>query len=178
MTDALPHTALERARYGRRLGTGDRFVGFWLQLAIEGRNYPLSRDARPARRIVRRFYDKDAKAALAEAGVPAVHAQLVEAAQLYWGTCLKDSQYSSTMFGMKRLDDDHLRAKIADDFAMIGDVLCASGALQGDAAELPRLLLRGLLLAVPDLHGELRISLVRRPSVAPLVSDLLDAAAS
>ena len=133
-----PRTALERARFGRRLGTGDRFVGFWLELAVAGRNASLGGDRRNVARTIRGFV-KDTRAAVDEAGVAALHAELRDAAQLYWGSCLTDPQYSSTLFGLKRLDDAELRGKIALEFAQAARLMIDSGALDGPAADLPGL---------------------------------------
>ncbi len=125
-----PRTALERARFGRRLGTGDRFVGFWLELAVAGRNASLGGDRRNVARTIRAFF-KGTRAAVDEAGVDALHAELRDAAQLYWGSCLTDPQYSSTLFGLKRLDDAELRGKIALEYAQ-------AARLMVDSARSPR----------------------------------------
>lgn len=170
---AEPRTALERARFGRKLGTGDRFVGLWLALSVEGRNYPLNRDARSTRRILKRFFGKEAKAALDEAGLEAVHEELRDAAQLFWGTCLTDPQYSSTLFGMKRLDDAQLKGKIADEYAITAQVMVDSRALTGPAEAMPALLLDGLLLALPGLEDSIASAVVKRPAVAALIADRL-----
>lgn len=172
MADDATHTALERARFGRRLGSGDRFVGFWLELSVAGRNAPISNGSKGVAKTVKKLL-KDTSAAFDEAGEEAVLAELRDAAQLYWGTCLTDPQYSSTLFGMKRLQDAELRGKLAAEFAATSQVMVESAALTGVAAQLPRLFLDGLLLAVPGLESQVQEALAKKPAVAALVADRL-----
>lgn len=167
-----PRTALERARFGRRLGTGDRFVGFWLELAVAGRNASLGGDRRNVARTIRAFF-KGTRAAVDEAGVDALHAELRDAAQLYWGSCLTDPQYSSTLFGLKRLDDAELRGKIALEYAQAARLMVDSGALLGPAADLPGLYLDGLLLAAPGLQDQVRAVVSRFAEVEAAIADRL-----
>lgn len=160
---SAPRNALELARFGARRGQGDKFVGFWLELAIEARNYPRVRDARAARRVVERFY-RGIGAAIEEAGVEALNSELRDASGLYWNSCLTDSQYSSTLFGMKRLSVEELRGKAANEAAELIGLLADTGVLSGPSAGLPGLVVDGFLTAFPEASAELRAAVERRPS--------------
>lgn len=155
MTDEAPramHPALELARYGKK-HNGDRFVGFWLALVIEGRQYGLRSDVRQTRRIVEKFFlGKDVKAALGSAGQDALFEELRDAARVYYGSCLVDPQYSSTLWRTNRIEPEKLRNKMARDTAVTLAVLADSGVLKGIARTLPVLLTDGLLRTLAP-HG-------------------------
>lgn len=173
MADTPPLTALERARYGPRRGTGDRFVGFWLELAIEARNYSRGRDARAARRVVERLY-RGAHQAIEESGASALDDELRDASAIYWTSCLTDPQYSSTLFGMKRLTGEELRGKAANEAAELVLLLVDTGARPARAAILPELVIDGFLTAFPEATPELRSALLKRPRAAAAAGPILD----
>ncbi|AQP45609.1 DUF6553 family protein [Tessaracoccus flavus] len=105
-----PHPALRLARHGKN-DDGDRFVGLWVEVMVAGRQ------GSDARRVVKHFFRGDVAAALDSAGPGAFAVELRDAARIYVASCLTDPQYTSTMFGMKRLADDDVRAKIANETA-------------------------------------------------------------
>ncbi len=149
--------ALELARYGKK-HDGDRFVGFWLALVIEGRQYGLRSDTRATRRIVQRFFSgRDVAAALDTAGALAVHEQLRDAASVYYNSCLIDPQYSSTLWRTNRIEPERLRGKMARDTANTLGLLADSGVLVGGAKQLPTLLTDGLLRSLAP-HGAEELS--------------------
>ncbi len=159
------HPALELARYGKK-HDGDRFVGFWLGLVVESRQYALRSDARPMRRILDRFFSgREVVAALAAVGPAALYEQLLDAATVYHTSCITDPQYSSTMWRTNRMDPEQLRGKMARDTANTLGLLADSGALVGLARPLPTLLTDGLLNALAP-HGadELGRAVARNPS--------------
>lgn len=146
------HPDLELARYGKK-HSGDRFVGFWLALVIEGRQYGLRSDVRQTRRIVEKFFrGADVRTALGTAGQDALFEELRDAARVYFESCLVDPQYSSTLWRTNRIEPEKLRGKMARDTAVTLAILCDSGVLTGIATTLPVLLTDGLLRALAP-HG-------------------------
>lgn len=164
---------LERARYGSKPGTGDRFLGFWLELVIEGRGYGRLGDARRARKTIVKFVKATAPA-LAEAGAVAYFGELRDAARLYFDTTLNDPAYASTLFGLKRISNDELLGKIANEAASALAVMVDSNLETDTARQFPRLFVEGYLEALPDGAERLRRALTRRPNAADAVGHLLD----
>ena len=161
------HPSLELVRYGKK-HDGDRFVGFWLLLATQARRLLGRPDARQTRRSVEQFFaSREMKRAIESAGLVAVHEQLLDAAAVYFGTCLTDSQYSTTMWRTNRLEPEKLRGKMAKDTADILGLLEDSGALHGAAQQLPAILTDALLRSLAP-HGaeELSRAVAGNPSAA------------
>lgn len=159
------HPDLKIARYGRK-NDGDRFVGFWLALVMEGRQKRLRSADRKVCRILDRFWaGHDVQAALATAGVVAFNEQLQDAAAVYFTTCLTDPQYSNTLLRTNRIEPEKLRDKMARDAADTLAVLAESGGLSGHAVQLPALLTDGFLDALaPQGAQELGRAISRNPS--------------
>lgn len=158
-----PH--LEVARYGRK-HDGDRFVGFWLALVVEGRQNRVRLDVRQTRRVVERFFSgRDVRAAVASAGAEAVEDQLRDAAAVYFNSCLTDPQYANTLWRMNRIEPGKLRDKMARDAVNALALMSDAGVLQGAARHLPILLTDGFLRAVAP-HGaqELGDAVAKNPS--------------
>lgn len=164
---------LDRARYGTKPRRGDHFLGFWLTLVIEGRGYGRLSDARRARKTIEKFV-RDTEPALAEAGPEAYFGALRDAARIYFETTLTDPAYSSTMFGLKRLSLDELRAKIATEAASTLSVTVDSHLETNTARQLPQLWVEGYLEALPEGAGSLRAALAKRQSAAEAVGHLLE----
>lgn len=159
------HPDLEAARYGPKRD-GDRFVGLWLNLAIEARHERLRPVSVRTRRLLERFWSgREVQAALAAVGTRAFNEQLRDAAEVYFTSCLTDPQYSSTMWRMNRIEPDKLRDRMARDTANMMALLADSGALTGEASQLPALLTDGLLRVLAP-HGaeELAAAVARNPS--------------
>ena len=159
------HPVLELARYGKK-HDGDRFVGFWLALVIEGRQYGLRSDTRQTRRIVERFFKgREVAAALQTAGLETLYEQLRDAARVYYASCLTDPHYSSTLWRTNRIEPERLRGKMAQDTAHTLALLADSGALTGVAQSLPALLTDGYLRSLAP-HGaeELGRAVAQNPS--------------
>lgn len=160
---------LRRARYGRR-DDGDRFLGFWLGLMVDGRQHRLTPSLTRLRRGIEGFYaGRDVRAATAAAGQEAVDAQLRDAAAVYFQTCLTDPNYSSLVWGMNRLQPEQLRAKAARDAAGTLAAIVESRGATGAAAALPGLLVDGFL----EVFGEpgrdaLRDAVAKSASLANL----------
>ncbi|AQP48192.1 hypothetical protein BW730_12465 [Tessaracoccus aquimaris] len=164
---------LERARYGTKPGKADHFLGFWLSLVIEGRGYVRASDARRARKTIDAFV-ADTAPALAEAGPEAYFGELLDAARLYFGTTLTDPAYSSTLFGLKRISNEELHGKIANEAASALQVIIDSNLETDTARRLPQLWVEGYLEAIPNGADELRRALAKRPSAFDAVGHLLD----
>lgn len=159
------HPDMEIARYGKR-HDGDRFVGFWLALVIEGRQYGLRSDTRQTRRIVDRFFKgREVVAALDAVGSDALYEQLRDAARVYYASCLTDPHYSSTLWRTNRIEPERLRQKMARDTANTLGLLSDSRVLVGLARPLPVLLTDGLLRSLAP-HGaeELGRAVSQNPS--------------
>lgn len=151
---------LTLARYGR-LRDGDRFVGLWVELMV------AARQASDGRRIVKSFFRGDVARAVDTAGQQVVADELRDAARLYFASCLTDPQYTSTMFGMKRLPDEEIRGKIANETASALATLAASGTVDGAASALPGALIDGYVDALgPDSEADLRAAAARHPAAA------------
>ncbi|HMQ66295.1 MAG TPA: hypothetical protein PJ992_08395 [Arachnia sp.] len=152
---------------------GDRFLGFWLGLSVEGRAGGISSGERGARRIIDAFLCEHGKTVDA-VGEEAFFDELRDAAERYWATCIDDSAYGSTLFGMKRLPKDELAGKMANDAAATLAVIVGSRAKSAGAARLPRAMIDGYLGAVPQGQPTLRAALAKRPKVLAEVGHLLD----
>ena len=168
MDDRQPeslHPAVELARYGKK-HDGDRFVGFWLALVIEGRQYGLRSDTRQTRRVIDRFFSgREVAAALEAVGVETLYEQLRDAARVYYDSCLVDPQYSSTLWRTNRIEPEKLRGKMARDTAHTLGLLADSGALVGLARPLPTLLTDGLMRSLaPYGAEELARAVAQNPS--------------
>ena len=146
------------SRYGRN--NGDRFVGLWVELFV------AARQRGDARRILKGFFKGDVARAVEQAGSPAVIEQLHDAARIYVDSCLTDPQYSSTLFGMKRLPQEELRGKLANETAAVLGLL-AQAPLEGPAASVPDALVGGYFAALgPDAEEDLRAALEKHPAGA------------
>lgn len=162
MPDDALHPALDLARHGN--GNGDKFLGLWVALMVMARNGSDTR-----RTIVEFVSDRDVVAAVDAVGEGPVLEQLRDAAAVYFTTCLTDPQYSSTMFGMKRLSVDQIHAKAADEAAHTLRMMLDSQALDGVAAGLPDALVGGFLDALaPQGEQPLRAALAKHPALAHL----------
>ncbi len=157
MTEAQPpalHPDLERARYGKN-HDGDRFVGFWLELITQARQYRGRADARQARRTLERFWARpEVRRAVESVGVSAVHEQLLDAAAVYYSTCLTDPQYSSTLWRTNRIEPQKLRMKMAKETAGTLALMADSEGLTGTSQILPTLLTDGLLQTLAPYGAE------------------------
>ena len=163
MTDRQPlHPDLETARYGPK-GDGDRFVGLWLALVMQGRQRGSISTARQTRRILDRFYaGREVRAAVASLGQPVVDDQLRQAAAVYFHSCLVDPQYSNTLWRMNRIEPTKLRVRMAGDTADTLAIMAASGGLTGAARRLPALLIDGFLdTLAPEGAEELSRAIAR-----------------
>jgi len=160
---------LDRARYGTKATRADHFLGFWLALVIEGRGF----DPRRARRTIDRFV-KDTAPALAEAGPTAYFDALRDAAALYFETTLNDPGYASTLFGLKRISNDELHGKIANEAAAAISVMVDSNLETNTARQFPRLWLEGYLRVLPGDVELMRAALAKRTSASDAVMHLLD----
>lgn len=159
------HPDLVMARFGRKRD-GDRFVGFWLALVMEGRQYGLRANARQTRRIVDQFFaGNELQAAVEAVGQRAVNDQLRQAASVYYNSCLTDPQYANTMWRVNRLEPEKLREKMARDTVETLAMLAESGGLQGAASQLPALLTEGFLdTLAPQGAEELSRAIAKNPS--------------
>lgn len=154
MTDAL-----HLARFGRK-NDGDRFVGLWVELFVSARQQGN------AVRAVKRFFKGDVARAVDAVGIDAVAAGLRDAARIYFETCLTDPQYSSTLFGMKRLPQEEVTGKMAVETALVLGLLAHAG-LEGPARHLPSALIGGYTDALgPAAEADLRAALETRPAGA------------
>ena len=164
-TTPIPDAALERARYGKK-HDGDRFVGFWLALVMEGRQYGVRPNFRQTRKVVEHFLmGRDMQAATASAGQEAVNDQLRDGARVYFASCLTDPQYSNTLWRTNRIEPVKLRSKMARDAANTLALLADSDVLVAVAAQLPTLLTEGFLGALaPAGAEELSAAVAANPS--------------
>ena len=150
---------LEQARYGSE-HSGDRFVGFWLDLFVAARN------RRHARREITGLLGEDAGAAIEALGPEPVLAELRDAARVYVNSCLGDPSFGTTLFGFKRLGENEVRGRLATETVAALEVLAASG-LGGPAAALPDALIGGYRDALgPDSIDALRAAASQSPAVA------------
>lgn len=164
---------LDRARYGSTPGKADHFLGFWLNLVIEGRGYVRASDARRVRKTIDKFV-ADTAAAHSDAGPDAYFGALREAARLYFGTTLTDPAYSSTLFGLKRISNDELRNKIASEAASTLQVIVEANAATETAQRLPGLWIEAYLEAMPDAGDALRGAIAKRRGLGDSVNHLFD----
>lgn len=158
------HPDLEVARYGRK-HDGDRFVGFWLALMVEGRQHRVRSNTRETRRTLDRFYaGREVEAAFESVGPGAIYEQLRQAAAVYFTSCLTDPQYSNTLWRTNRIEPEKLREKMAGDTAATLAALAGSGGLVGWAVQLPILLTDGFLDALAPLGAEeLGMAIAKNP---------------
>ncbi|GAA4895150.1 hypothetical protein GCM10025789_10740 [Tessaracoccus lubricantis] len=164
------HPALALARYGKRR-SGDQFVGFWLALLVESGQ--LRPNERTVRRHVEKFeHDAAVVAAIREAGVDDVDAELADAARVYFASGLEDASYTSTLMRMRRLSAPQVRAKAARQVADTAAMILDSGI---DSRYVP-LLVRGYRAALAP-HGarELREAVADSPDLAAVITPILDA---
>lgn len=151
--------ALHLARYGKK-NDGDRFVGLWVELFVSARQQGN------AVRAVKRFFKGDVARAVESAGVDDVATALRDAARVYFETCLTDPQYSSTLFGMKRLPQEEVHGKMAVETALLLGLLAHAG-LEGPSETVPGALIGGYADALgPDAVTDLRAALETRPAGA------------
>ncbi|MFT3888117.1 MAG: hypothetical protein QM713_08155 [Arachnia sp.] len=162
---------LSRARY--LPGGGDRFLGLWLNLTVEGRAAGKGADGRGARRVIDRFLREHATT-IGTVGEDAFFDELRDASERYWTTCLDDTSYGTTMFGLKRLPKDELSGKMANDAASALAVIVNAKSKAQGAERLPRALIDGYLAALPHAHQDLRGALAKRPQTLAVVAHLLD----
>ena len=165
--ESSPADVLMRARYGAN-NDGDRFVGFWLALSTRAGQNTGRSDAQACRRTIEQFWKaRDVRAAVESAGLSGVNAELLDAAVVYFGTCLTDSQYSSTMWRTKRLEPEKLRSKMAKDTVDILALLEDSGVLRESTQGLPAILTDALLKTLAP-HGAEALSraVAENPSAA------------
>lgn len=163
---------LERARYGDN-GKADRFLGFWLTMAVEGREARRAEVKRARRTIV--AFLADTSDAFEEAGPQAYFDELRDAAVRYWGTTQSDPSYSSSLFGLQRLKPEALRAKVVGEASDTVALLIAADVERDTARQLPRLLIEALLVVLPDAKVELRAALSRHPAALEAVGYLTEA---
>ena len=104
-----------------------------------------------------------------------MHAELTDAARLFFESSPNDSQYSSSLFGLKRLTPDAVRAKAAGDAARLVALLARGGPLDGAAEPLPRLFVDGYLAAMAP-HGahELREAVEHHPAAGDIIRSLFE----
>lgn len=166
---ASEHPVMERARRGPK-GTVDSFLAFWLGILADGRQakYEVSRTR--TRRSVDKFLGSgDVQAARGELGDDALAAELRDAAELYFTTCLTDIAYTSTMFRTKRMESGQVIGKAAQEAAAAVGVLRESGGRDPFSSRLPRLLLEGWISAIGREHvAVLRGALLANRSASPL----------
>lgn len=163
---------LQLARFGRD-GKADRFIGFWLEMAVEGRQAKVRLNQRRVHKSLEKFFaDQTMRAATSAAGPDAVAGQLREAAAAYFTSCLTDPSYSTLVWGMSRLTPEQVRGKAARDAVDVLAVLAATGP-EGQAADLPGIWVG----AFEDIFGEpgladLRAVMAKRAELAPLAASL------
>ncbi len=170
MADDAP-TPLARARYMK--GGGDRFLGFWLGLAIEGRAAGSAAGDRNARRAIDTFLREHAQV-IDAVGEETFLDELRDAAERYWTTCLDDSSYGSSLFGLRRLPKEEIAGKMANEAAAVLTVIVGARSTATGADRLPGTLIAGYLGAVPHGQPTLRAALTRRPATLAEVGHLLD----
>lgn len=157
----------------RHDGGGDRFLALFLTLSLEGRNLPQRAGERRLRRLVAEFFAQPVVREALNHGDDALDDELADAAATYFQTCLNDSQYTSGLFGLKRLSAQEVRGKIARDFAAMAAAVTASGALPGDGARLLSALLTGMRQAVGDGAEELARDAIAADHRATEASEVL-----
>lgn len=165
---------LEAYRRGPK-GDIDRFLGFWIELIVDGKQARTRGAIKRGTRTVQAFLRQGpVQATLANGGEEAVAEALRDAARVYFETCQSDSQYGAVLFGTKRLSAEQVRAKAAGEAAGAIGLLGDGGALQGFAARFPRFLVDGYLAAfdTDDAASLLRTAITRSES-ASKVADLL-----
>lgn len=160
---------LHRARYGPR-DDGDRFVGFWLNLVVDGRQQRLTPSLTRVRRAIEQFFaGREVRSAREALGDDAVNAQLRDAATVYFQTCLTDPNYSAGVWGMNRLQPEQLRVKTAKDAAGTLTAIVESRGATGPAASLPSLLVDGFVQVFGDPgRAALRDAVATKPALSGL----------
>lgn len=159
---------MKRARRGPK-GTVDSFLAFWLGVLADGRQAKFEVSRTRARRSVEKFLGSaDVQTARRELGDEALAAELRDAAELYFTTCLTDIAYTSTLFRTKRMESQQVVGKAAQEAAAAVGVLLDSGGKDPFTARLPQLLLAGWVTAIGQDHvGMLRGALLANRSAAP-----------
>ena len=142
---------------------GDRFLALFLMLGLEGRRLPQRAAERRVRELITEFF---ARPAVRDASPDAVAEELADAAATYFQTCLTDSQYTSAMFGLKRLSTQEVQGKIARDFATTVAAVAASDTADDIGAPLLPALLTGLRQALGDGADELARTAVAKDRAA------------
>ncbi|MDO5092440.1 MAG: hypothetical protein Q4D79_03300 [Propionibacteriaceae bacterium] len=142
---------------------GDRFLALFLMLSMEGRRLPQRAAERQVRELIAEFF---AWPSVRDASPDAVAEELTDAAASYFQTCLTDNQYTSAMFGLRRLNAQEVRGKIARDFATTVAAVVASGTADGIGAPLLPALLAGLRQALGDGADELARTAVAKDRAA------------
>ncbi len=161
-------SALERARYSKD-GRADRFLGFWLNMAVEARGGGHA-EVKRATRTINRFLS-DTTEAFAE-GPDAYFAELRDAAARFWRTTQTDPAYSSSLFGLQRLTPERLLDKVMTEATSTVALLLAANVERDTARQFPRLLVEGLLDVLPDAKQHLRVALTQRPEALEAVGYL------
>ncbi|MEZ5088007.1 MAG: DUF6553 family protein [Tessaracoccus sp.] len=165
---------LETYRRGPK-GDIDRFLGFWIDLIVVGKQAQSRGTVKRARRAVKDLVSvRPVRAALEGGGEEALADGLRDAAKVYFETCQTDSQYGAILFGTKRMNGTQIMNKAAGETAGAIAVLANSGALEGFATRLPRVLVDGYLGAftAEDAAAALRAAVARSES-ASSVAELL-----
>ncbi len=163
---------LELARRGPK-GNVDRFLAFWIDIITQGRQSHIEAVGGRVRKSVTKFVRDVAPSAVA-VGEDTVVAELQDAARIYFATCLTDSQYTSTLFGTKRLETDQVRRKAAADAAAALGALADAGTFDGLGQRLPGALARGFVDAMPESEQSLRDAVAGHRSargIEPLIWD-------
>lgn len=163
---------LDLARYGKT-GKANHFLGFWLSLIVEARGHVTAADTRRIHKSITRFL-KDTAPAAEAAGIAAFHAELLEAAALYWETTQTDPSYSSTLFGLKRISPEELDAKVAAEAARTVSMLADINVADETARQLPRLLIEAMLRVMPKARDGVRAAVAKRPAAQASVGHLLE----
>lgn len=162
---------LARARY--LPNGGDRFLGFWLGLAVESRAAGSPAGDRTARRAIDAFLNGNA-GVIDEVGEEEFFEALRDAAERYWATCIDDSSYGTSLFGLRRLPKEEIAGKMANDAAAVLTVVVGARSTARGAGRLPATLIAGYLGAVPQGQPALQSALQRRPATLAEVGHLLD----
>lgn len=172
---ASEHPAMELARRGPR-GKVDTFLAFWLGMLADGRQAKFESSRVRTRRAIDAFLaGRAVQAAREELGDDALAAELRDAAELYFRTCLTDVSYTTSMFRTKRLTDDELVAKAAKEAVGAMAVILESGARDPFAGRLPLALAHGFLEVMPGTGPTaLRTALGAHRTTAHLVGHIPD----
>ncbi len=164
--------AMELARRGAK-GKVDTFLGFWLEILIDGRQAKFELTRGRTQRTIERFLARsELVSARRVLGDDAVAHELRDAAALYFRTCRTDVAYTSTLFRTKRVPEDQVVLKAAQETASAVGVLMEARVADPLAQQLPDLLIGGFVTEIGAL-GVLRRALLGNPASA-VVAGLLD----